>query len=217
MKKIETFEDLNLRANLLSGFYSDGKKEMTELQKKLIMPIISSYPPVDVVSTSKIGTGKTVGFSLALLERIDLNHDLYSKGAPQALVIVPTREMAISLSHIIASFAKFMSVKVFGIYGGQMRSAELALQEIQHVVVGTPVKLLDLIESNILNVKYLKMLIVEEMSHVQNYGFQAHVEEIVKIAKKLNLQICIFGCARNRDTKLFIQKHLRDPILLEDL
>ncbi|EFC40005.1 predicted protein [Naegleria gruberi] len=212
MKKVDSFQDLELREDLLRGVYGYGLKQLSEIQTKCIMPIISSEPPLDVVCISSSGTGKKTAFSIALLQRIDLDHQAYSKGAPQALVITPTREMSQVISNHIKKLAHYLDVKVLPFHGGVSTKETIqALNEIQHVVVGTN-KLMDLIRFKVLNLKYLKLIIIDRTGCDWLDMYDQQILRIINASNKFNLQICVFGDSRNIGS---IEQYLKDPIYCE--
>ncbi|EFC40029.1 predicted protein [Naegleria gruberi] len=216
MKQIEKYEDLELASlELLRGIYEYGFTKLPDLHKKCIMPIISSEPPIDVVVNAYCGTSKTAAYAISILNRIyPIDDSTYSKGCPQALILVSTRELAKSVSYLIKSIGRGLNVSAFPLIGGTKTTEMIEnLNEIHHVIVGTPGTTWNAIVRGYLNVKYLKILIIDEFEYILDGGFKDCVEEILNSVRKINLQICLFSQDFKEERVMnFIEKELRNPV-----
>src|ERR1700731_249016 len=130
------FASLGIRERLVQSLQESGLVEPTPIQKKAIPALLSG---VDVIGKAQTGTGKTLAFVLPMLERIDVEKDHC-----QALILTPTRELAIQISSELNKLAPLVGAKVLAAYGGQDVERQLKkLQKSIHIVVGTPGRLLD--------------------------------------------------------------------------
>ncbi|MDF3298025.1 DEAD/DEAH box helicase [Streptomyces tropicalis] len=142
----------------------------------------------DVIGQAKTGTGKTLGFGLPLLERVTVPADVESgrarpedlTDAPQALVVVPTRELCVQVTNDLLTAGKVRNVRVTAIYGGRAYEPQVeTLKKGVDVVVGTPGRLLDLAGQKKLNLKHVKCLVLDEADEMLDLGFLPDVEKIV--------------------------------------
>ena len=167
------FSDLGLDQDLLNATQRVGFEEATPIQEKTIPLVLAG---VDVIGQAQTGTGKTAAFGLPLLQKMD-----YSKREIQALVISPTRELAIQTQEEIYKLGKEKKAKVQAVYGG----ANIARQIKQlknyppHILVGTPGRLLDHLQRKTLDLSHVKMLILDEADEMLDMGFLDDIEKII--------------------------------------
>ncbi|MFD4971124.1 DEAD/DEAH box helicase [Streptomyces sp. NPDC058424] len=144
----------------------------------------------DVIGQAKTGTGKTLGFGLPLLERVTVPADVEAGRAqpealtdtPQALVVVPTRELCVQVTNDLLTAGKVRNVRVTAIYGGRAYEPQVeALKKGVDVVVGTPGRLLDLAGQKKLNLKHVKCLVLDEADEMLDLGFLPDVEKIINM------------------------------------
>ncbi|KMS73807.1 DEAD/DEAH box helicase [Streptomyces viridochromogenes] len=144
----------------------------------------------DVIGQAKTGTGKTLGFGLPLLERVTVPADVEAgrakpealTDAPQALVVVPTRELCTQVTNDLLTAGKVRNVRVLAIYGGRAYEPQVeALKKGVDVVVGTPGRLLDLAGQKKLNLKHIKALVLDEADEMLDLGFLPDVEKIINM------------------------------------
>lgn len=167
------FSDLGLDQDLLNATQRVGFEEATPIQEKTIPLVLAG---IDVIGQAQTGTGKTAAFGLPLLQKMD-----YSKREIQALVISPTRELAIQTQEEIYKLGKEKKAKVQAVYGG----ANIARQIKQlknyspHILVGTPGRLLDHLQRKTLDLSHVKMLILDEADEMLDMGFLDDIEKII--------------------------------------
>lgn len=167
------FNDLGLDQDLLSATQRVGFEEATPIQEKTIPLVLAG---IDVIGQAQTGTGKTAAFGLPLLQKMD-----YSKREIQALVISPTRELAIQTQEEIYKLGKEKKAKVQAVYGG----ANIARQIKQlknyppHILVGTPGRLLYHLQRKTLDLSHVKMLILDEADEMLDMGFLDDIEKII--------------------------------------
>ncbi|MFF7719492.1 DEAD/DEAH box helicase [Streptomyces luteogriseus] len=144
----------------------------------------------DVIGQAKTGTGKTLGFGLPLLERVTVPADVEAgrakpedlTDAPQALIVVPTRELCTQVTNDLQTAGKARNVRVLAIYGGRAYEPQVeALKKGIDVVVGTPGRLLDLAGQKKLNLKHVKCLVLDEADEMLDLGFLPDVEKIINM------------------------------------
>ena len=160
-----TFTELGLPAQILKTLESLGYQAPTPVQSQSIPTLLAGE---DLLGHAPTGTGKTAAFSLPLLARIDP-----SETSPQVLVLTPTRELAIQVTAAIQGYSKDLSgVRALAIYGGQDYGPQLRqLRNGQHIVVGTPGRVMDHIRRGTLDLTDLKALVLDEADEMLNMGF----------------------------------------------
>ena len=152
-----------------------GFEEPTPIQKASFSVILSGK---DVVGIAQTGTGKTLAYMLPVLEELTFSKQV----SPRILVVVPTRELVIQVVNEIEGFAKYMSTRVIGVYGGvniKRQSAEL--YEGSDIIVATPGRLYDLIINQSLSVKTIKKLIIDEVDVMLDLGFKTQITNILEL------------------------------------
>jgi ATP-dependent RNA helicase DeaD len=176
----------------------------TPIQAQAIPHLLSGR---DVVGQAQTGTGKTAAFSLPILERIDVKTH-----AVQALILTPTRELALQVSQAIRSFNDDRRLRSVTIYGGQ--SIEQQIQRLQRgaqIVVGTPGRVLDLLTRGDLKLDQLSWLVLDEADEMLNMGFIQDVEKILNQAP-VERQTAFFSATMDPSIRKLITKFLRSPV-----
>ena len=168
-----SFAYLGLSAPILSALNDLGYEKPSPIQQQCIPYLLDGR---DVLGMAQTGSGKTAAFSLPLLHNIDM-----SLKAPQILVLVPTRELAVQVAEAMGEFSKHMrTVNVVALYGGQRYDAQLrALRQGPQIVVGTPGRLLDHLTRGTLNLSHLRGLVLDEADEMLRMGFIEDVENIM--------------------------------------
>ncbi len=174
----QTFEQLGLSESSLKAISRKGFEEPTKIQARAIPIILNTTD--DIVGQAQTGTGKTAAFGLPILELLDMN-----KKGVKALVVTPTRELALQVSEEINSFKINRKLKVMPIYGGTSIERQIRrLKEGMDIVVGTPGRLIDLIKRKKLNLSEIDFLVLDEADEMLNMGFIEDIEFIIKNAKE---------------------------------
>jgi ATP-dependent RNA helicase DeaD len=175
MEKLEKFRALGLSENTLRAIKDKGFLEPTAIQERTIPILLRG--DIDVVGQAQTGTGKTAAFALPLIERLE------EAGFVQALVLVPTRELAVQVSEEINSLKGNKKLRVVPIYGGHSMELQLRwLREGVDIVVGTPGRILDHVKRKSLKLGSISHLILDEADEMLNMGFIEDVEEILNSA-----------------------------------
>ena len=169
-----TFNELGLSARVLNAINKKGFEEPTDIQI-LTIPVMLR-DDTNIIAQAQTGTGKTAAFGLPLIEMIDSE----AKGV-QALILVPTRELAIQVSEEIHSLRGETNIKTMPIYGGQSIDQQLRrLKKGVHIVVGTPGRIIDHLKRKTLKIRGIDHLILDEADEMLNMGFIEDMEEIMK-------------------------------------
>src|SRR5665647_2269559 len=168
----ENFNDYNLSSELLKAISMLNFKDFTEVQKQVIPAVLEQK---DVVVKSQTGSGKTAAFAIPICQLID-----WEENKPQALVIVPTRELAIQVKEDIFNIGRFKRLKVAAVYGkSSFYNQEKELKQKTHVVVGTPGRIIDHLERGTLDTSNIKYLVLDEADEMLNMGFIEQIETII--------------------------------------
>ncbi|MBD2313435.1 DEAD/DEAH box helicase [Desertifilum sp. FACHB-1129] len=178
--------------------------EPTDIQSQAIPHLLSGR---DVVGQAQTGTGKTAAFSLPILERIDLK-----LSAPQALILTPTRELAMQVCQAMRSFAGDRRIRIQSIYGGQAIDRQIQrLQQGVHIVVGTPGRVIDLHERGDLHLDQINWLVLDEADEMLNMGFIQDVEKIL-MQLPVERQTAFFSATMPSSIRELVTKFLRSPV-----
>lgn len=199
-----TFRDLNLTAPLLKALEDVGYENPSPIQAETIPTLLTGR---DLLGQAQTGTGKTAAFALPILSRIDT-----SSRAVQALVLAPTRELAIQVAEAFQKYASHMpGFHVLPIYGGQAYQPQLSsLKRGAHVVVGTPGRVMDHLKRGTLNLSTVHMVVLDEADEMLNMGFLEDVEWILQ-QMPTERQVALFSATMPPQIKRIAQTYLRDP------
>lgn len=178
----ESFADLNVREDIVASLSEAGILYPFPIQA-LTLPV--ALGGNDIIGQAKTGTGKTLGFGIPALQRViregDKGYeDLEFPGAPQALIVAPTRELAIQVGADLAQASKHSNISITTIYGGRPYEEQInALKAGTDVIVGTPGRLIDLNRQRVLNLKQVKTVVLDEADEMLDLGFLPDVERIL--------------------------------------
>jgi len=200
-----SFADLGLGDALLQTLAEVGYETPSPIQAATIPPLLEGR---DMLGQAQTGTGKTAAFALPILARLDL-----SRSKPQALVLAPTRELAIQVAEAFQRYAvKLPGFHVLPIYGGQSYGPQLGgLKRGVHVVVGTPGRVIDHLERGSLDLSQLNTLVLDEADEMLRMGFIDDVEAVLKKTPPTR-QIALFSATMPTAIRRIAQTYLRDPI-----
>ncbi|HZV65024.1 MAG TPA: DEAD/DEAH box helicase [Telluria sp.] len=198
------FSDLNLSAAILKVMKEVGYETPSPIQAATIPLLLANR---DVLGQAQTGTGKTAAFALPILSRIDIKQH-----APQALVLAPTRELAIQVAEAFQTYAAHIKdFHVLPIYGGQSYGPQLsALRRGVHVVVGTPGRVIDHLDKGSLDLSKLKTLVLDEADEMLRMGFIDDVEQILQKTPE-SRQTALFSATMPSAIKRIAKTYLRDP------
>lgn len=167
------FSDYGIREEVLKALNGLGYFQPTEVQKEVIPLALAD---MDVIVTSQTGSGKTASFGIPLCEKVN-----WEENKPQALVLVPTRELALQVKEDIANIGRFRRIKATAVFGKSSFDRQKSeLKQKSHIVVGTPGRVLDHLKKGTFSVDKLEYLILDEADEMLNMGFIDQVEEIIE-------------------------------------
>ncbi|MBD8564208.1 DEAD/DEAH box helicase [Oxalobacteraceae sp. CFBP 8763] len=201
---IPSFSDLNLSAPVLKALKDVGYETPSPIQAATIPLLLEGR---DVLGQAQTGTGKTAAFALPILSNIDVKQT-----APQALVLAPTRELAIQVAEAFQSYAAHIKgFHVLPIYGGQSYGPQLSsLRRGVHVVVGTPGRVIDHIQKGSLDLSKLTTLVLDEADEMLRMGFIDDVEQILQKTPATR-QTTLFSATMPPAIKRIAKTYLREP------
>ncbi len=178
----KSFADYNVRQDIVDSLADAGITHPFPIQAMTLPVALSGH---DIIGQAKTGTGKTLGFGIPALQRVvgrdDAGFDkLPVPGAPQALVIVPTRELAVQVASDLETASRKRNARIATIYGGRAYEPQVdALQKGVEIVVGTPGRLIDLYKQKHLSLKNVRIVILDEADEMLDLGFLPDVETII--------------------------------------
>jgi ATP-dependent RNA helicase DeaD len=198
------FEDFGLDSQLLQAIKELGYDQPTPIQIQAIPVLLSGR---DMVGQAQTGTGKTAAFALPMLQKIEPGQKHV-----QALVMAPTRELAIQVAEAIRQMASASRLRVMAIYGGQSYTIQTRqLERGMDVVVGTPGRMIDLINQKKLDLSHVRFLVLDEADEMLEMGFVDDVETILKQVPE-ERQVALFSATMPEAVRKLSAKYLKDPL-----
>jgi len=196
------FTSLNLRDEIMQAITELGYAEPTPIQTALIPIMLTG---ADVIGQAQTGTGKTAAFALPILQNFKPQRQ------PQALVLAPTRELALQVADSMIEYGKHLNVRVLAVYGGQPYGPQIGnLKRGVDVVVGTPGRLNDLLERKVLNLSEIKTVVLDEADEMLNMGFIEEVEKILAETPS-ERQTALFSATLPARIRSLADRFMRNP------
>jgi len=204
-----SFTDLGLEASLVDAISALGYEEPTPIQRAAIPPLLKGR---DVLGQAATGTGKTAAFALPLLQRIALGErEREDGGVVRALVLVPTRELAMQVAEAIHKYGKHAHARVLPVYGGQdIRQQLRVLRRGVDVVVATPGRALDHIRRGSLDIGTVSFVVLDEADEMLDMGFAEDLDAILA-ALPIDRQTALFSATMAPRISAIAERHLRAP------
>ena len=203
------FADLGLRPELLAALTRLGYEEPTPIQREAIPPMSAGR---DLLGQAATGTGKTAAYALPVLQRLP---DDRPGGDPLALVLVPTRELAIQVSEALHRYGRDLGARVVPVYGGQPIPRQLrALEAGVDVVVATPGRALDLLQRGSLHLGGVATVVLDEADEMLDMGFAEDLESLLEEVPE-ERQTVLFSATMPRRLDAMARRHLRDPLRIQ--
>jgi ATP-dependent RNA helicase DeaD len=200
------FAALGLEAKLLAALDALGYEEPTPIQREAIPPLLAGR---DLVGQAATGTGKTAAFTLPLLQRMT---QMARRHHPSALILVPTRELAIQVAEAVHRYGKELRIAVLPIYGGQAIGPQLhTLKRGVDVVVATPGRALDHIRRHTLQLKHVQIVVLDEADEMLDMGFAEDLDAILEQTPG-ERQTALFSATMPPRIASIAHRHLKDPI-----
>ncbi len=196
------FSSLNLRDEIMQAITELGYAEPTPIQSGMIPLMLTG---VDVIGQAQTGTGKTAAFALPIL------HNLQKQKNPQALVLAPTRELALQVADSMIEYGRHLNVRVLAVYGGQPYGPQInSLKRGVDIVVGTPGRLNDLLERGVLVLSEIRTVVLDEADEMLNMGFIEDVEKILGLTPP-ERQTALFSATMPPRIRTLANRFMRDP------
>ncbi len=199
---MENFKKLHIPDYILKVIEQDKFEKPSEIQEKAIPLVLAGK---DVIAESATGSGKTLAFGAGVIK------DCEKQGVIQALVLVPTRELANQVSETLEHFSENKPLEITEIYGGVAISPQVQKLKYADVVVGTPGRILDHIERRTIELGYVKILVLDEADRMLDMGFIRDVEKIMSYCKTRK-QTLLFSATISTDIIRISKKFMNDPI-----
>ena len=204
--EIESWEELNVRQELLRGIYAYGFEVPSPIQRKAILHLLNKK---DIIAQAQSGTGKTGCFTIGILQQIDL-----SIQSPQALVLAPTRELAQQTKIVLDSIGKlFKNLRTQLLVGGTSTEddARKLLNSPPHVVIGCPGRVHDMLRRKKFKTNNLEVIVLDEADEMLSSGFKEQVYNIFQFLKK-DIQVGLFSATMPDSLNMLTDKFMRTPI-----
>ena len=201
-----TFKDLSLAPEVQATLDTLGFTEPTKIQAQAI-PLLLEKTGIDIHGQAQTGTGKTLAFGIPLLHRIDR-----SNKATQALVVAPTRELALQICESLKPFTSALGISIKTIYGGvSIEEQSSALRRGVQLVVGTPGRINDHLRRGVMKIDQISTLVLDEADIMLDMGFKEDVDQILSFAKK-DREIWLFSATVKSGIQAIMKKHMKTPL-----
>ena len=201
---MEKFRQLGMSSEILQSLEELKFTEPTEIQEKTIPLVIAGK---DVIAGASTGSGKTLAFGTGIIQNST------RQGVVQALVLVPTRELADQVAKNLRTFAKHKHLDIVDVYGGVSMSPQVQKLRRADVVVGTPGRILDHLERKTLDLGYVKIVVLDEADRMLDMGFIDDVNRIVGRCPQ-ERQTLLFSATINNDVKRLSDRYMNKPIII---
>lgn len=201
--QLQSFKDLPLSKEVLKSLNELGFDTLFPIQAQAIMPLLEGK---DVIGQAQTGTGKTAAFGVPMIQRLDPN----VKGV-QGLILAPTRELALQVAENITKFGKYAKIRVLPVYGGESINKQIhALKGNIQIVVGTPGRVIDLMERRVLNLASVKTVVLDEADRMLDMGFMEDVEFILSRTPR-ERQTSLFSATIDKQVMRVCNKYMKNP------
>jgi ATP-dependent RNA helicase DeaD len=200
-----TFSKLGVNSDIVRALSKCGITEPTDIQEQAI-PIIKSGK--DIIGKSKTGSGKTAAFGIPLLDSLKHSSNV------QALVLAPTRELAVQISGELEKFGKYTDLKFATVYGGVSMFHQIRDIKKADIVIGTPGRVLDHLNRKTLKLSELTHFVLDEADRMVDMGFIKDIEKILRYTKRKK-QMILFGATISHEVELIKRKYMNNPFVAE--
>ena len=200
----ESFDDMNLKVEVLRGIYGYGFESPSNIQQKAILPVILGK---DVIAQAQSGSGKTGAFVIGTLELIEP-----CIKEVQVLILAPTRELAEQIFNVYNFIGEFLKIRILNLIGGtKSRENIFELEKGAHVIVGSPGRVLDLMKKGHLKLSYLKNLVLDEADNLLGKGFLENIKDVISLIPP-EAKINLFSATMPKEVLDLTDKFMKDPV-----
>ncbi|KAF8001369.1 hypothetical protein OXX80_000960 [Metschnikowia pulcherrima] len=201
---VYSFDDLNLKPEIVRGIFGYGYEAPSAIQQRAILPITEKR---DVLAQAQSGTGKTATFTISALQNIDENEK-----ATQALILAPTRELALQIQNVISQIGLYLNVSVHASIGGTSMADDIeAFRSGVQIVVGTPGRVYDMIDRRYFKTHKIKMFILDEADEMLSSGFKEQIYNIFKLLPETT-QVVLLSATMPQDVLEVTTKFMNNPV-----
>lgn len=201
------FTDFKLNKNIIKALNNLEYKNPSKVQEKVIPKLINKE---DIIVKSKTGSGKTASFAIPICENIDIENTNI-----QALIVVPTRELALQVKDEISNIGRLKKIRCSAIFGRQPIKEQISsLKQRVHVVVATPGRIIDHIQRQTINIQNINYLIIDEADKMLNKGFIEQIDIIFENSPSKKI-IGLFSATIDKDIQYVSQKYMNNPSMIE--
>ena len=205
MDNIETWDDIKyLKENLLRGIFTLGFENPSPIQKIGINPFLTKK---DLIAQAQSGTGKTGCFTVSTLQLVDENIN-----KTQAIILLPTRELASQVFNVFKTMSSFMMVDIKLLIGGTNLKDDLNYLEKKrpHIIIGCPGRILDLMYKNYIDYSNINIVVIDEADEMFSYGFKDQIYNLLSKLEK-NIQIALFSATMPEELHTLIESFMKEP------
>ena len=199
---MEKFTKLGLSKELTDVLKKAGFKDPTEIQEQAIPPAMAGK---DIIGGSETGSGKTLAFASAIIENLKPNREI------QAIILTPTRELAVQVANSIRDFSQNKNIHVLAVYGGVRIETQINKIPTTDILVGTPGRIIDHLNRRTLKLNKVKFLVLDEVDRMFDMGFSKDVEKIINECPK-ERQTMMFSATISQDLDYFAKKYTKNPV-----
>lgn len=202
------FNELPINRSLIEATVKLGFDEATQIQEEVIPQAISG---VDIIAQAPTGTGKTCAFGLPLLNNIDVDDDNV-----QALILSPTRELALQITNDLRDYSMYMEgVRIVTVYGGEHIEKQItALKKRPQIIVATPGRLKDHLERKTIRLQHIKAMVLDEADEMLNMGFREDIDDILSQVKEEH-QTLLFSATFPSEIEKICDEYLKEPLRIK--
>ncbi|MAQ32357.1 MAG: DEAD/DEAH box helicase [Flavobacteriales bacterium] len=202
------FAELDINQHIKKSLSKLNFIETTEIQNEAIPFLLESSN--DLIGLAQTGTGKTAAFGIPIIQKTNINHNY-----TQCIVLCPTRELCMQITKDLESFSINTKVKINAVYGGtDIKSQIQALKKGNHIIVGTPGRVIDLIKRNKINLVKINAVVMDEADEMLNMGFKQDIDTILKDTPK-EKQTLLFSATMPKDVLKISKSYMREPHMIE--
>jgi len=201
---VPSFDNMGLRDDLLRGIYAYGFEKPSAIQQRGIMPILAGH---DTIAQAQSGTGKTATFSISTLQLVDLK-----MMKTQALILAPTRELAQQIHKVVRALGDFLNIAAHACVGGTLVRDDIrVLREGVHIVVGTPGRVYDMINRQVLSLANVRLFILDEADEMLSRGFKEQIYDVFQHMPP-KVQVCLFSATMPDEILEISERFMREPV-----
>tara|TARA_A100001011_G_scaffold318719_1_gene338555 strand:+ start:12 stop:1649 length:1638 start_codon:yes stop_codon:yes gene_type:complete len=202
------FSEIKINDNIKKSLVELNFIKTTEIQTEAIPFLLEKK--TDLIALAQTGTGKTAAFGVPVIHQI-INKENYT----QCIILCPTRELCIQITKDLDVFSKYMNIKINAVYGGtDIKSQIKALSKGNHIIVGTPGRVIDLIKRNKINLERIRTVVMDEADEMLNMGFKKDIDTILHKTPK-DKQTLLFSATMPKDVLKISKNYMKKPHIIE--